>query len=129
MTDSPVNLGLNSLVVQHEATALGHWGQELREQAIQLRDQVLAQRRQFRTRLAHQLLGYYEHNVRRSGSRHTKPAKLELLAALHELEAILSEHISAAVEDCRTSNATWAQIGDALGVTRQAAHERYTAIH
>jgi hypothetical protein len=89
----------------------------------------MLRRRQFRTQLAHGLLGHYERQIRRSSSRDAKLARLELLAALHELETVLHEHVSAAVNDCRTSSATWAQIGDALGVTRQAAHERYTPVH
>jgi hypothetical protein len=108
------------------AAAAHGWGQEPPEQRRQLHERVLVQRSEFRSQLAHHVLHTYEHGVRHGGPRDTKLAALELLGALHDLQAIVQEHIRAAVDECRIRHATWAQIGDVLGVTRQSAHERYT---
>ena len=49
--------------------------------------------------------------------------RVEVVARdLSRVERMLREAVDAA----RTDGATWAEIGDALGVTRQAAHERFS---
>lgn len=35
------------------------------------------------------------------------------------------EHLVAAVDAARDAGATWADIGEALGISRQAAHKRF----
>jgi hypothetical protein len=50
--------------------------------------------------------------------------RLDLLArALREVEA----EIAGAVASARAQDFSWTQIGGALGVSKQAAHERYSA--
>jgi hypothetical protein len=119
--------GSGTAPTQHEATALHAWSRRLGDQARQLHDHVELQRREFRRRLAQHLLSSYERDLRRTSSRDAKLATLERLSALHDLQAILQEHIFVAVADSRARNATWAEIGGALGVTRQSAHQRYAS--
>lgn len=60
--------------------------------------------------------------------RITASADLEGLAELGELAAILNDEIAAAVTALRGDlhhPASWAEIGDALGITRQAAQQRF----
>jgi hypothetical protein len=63
MTALALNLSADSLVPQHQATALRDWSQKLRDQATLLCDRTLLQRRQFRTQLTHRLLSHYERQI------------------------------------------------------------------
>lgn len=60
--------------------------------------------------------------------RQGDPAISEPEARLHDLRALhtaLAEAVEIAVGDLRAEGLTWAQIGDALGVSAQAAVARY----
>ncbi|RZS36900.1 hypothetical protein EV193_106134 [Herbihabitans rhizosphaerae] len=50
---------------------------------------------------------------------------LQLLAEIERWHRPLTDR---AVAAARTSGSTWAEIGDTLGVSRQAAHERFSAV-
>ncbi len=50
---------------------------------------------------------------------------LHRLEALAELQAMLTRTIRDQVEDARSFNHSWAEIGTALGFTRQAAQQRF----
>jgi hypothetical protein len=50
---------------------------------------------------------------------------LAALAALDQLRVLVSHRVDDTVEACRREGATWENIGSALHVTRQTAHERY----
>lgn len=52
------------------------------------------------------------------------PMRALRAAAAHRQAA--EDAVTAAVEAARESGASWAAIGSALGVTRQAAQKRYT---
>lgn len=55
---------------------------------------------------------------------HSDPADLtELLA----VEAAVQEAITNAVAGLRASGFSWAQIGEAAGISRQAAHKRWAS--
>lgn len=50
------------------------------------------------------------------------------LRALHwaaQFRAYIDQQLADVVEEARASGATWTQIGDALGVSHQAAMKRY----
>ncbi|MGM0384787.1 MAG: hypothetical protein ACQERF_02230 [Actinomycetota bacterium] len=52
----------------------------------------------------------------------------QTIDALAQVSAEISDahtRLEAAVRAARAAGATWAQIGEATGVTRQAAHERW----
>lgn len=53
------------------------------------------------------------------------PGALEALHDLETLESFVSDYAQARVDDARAAGASWAQIADRLGVTRQAAHKRF----
>lgn len=57
--------------------------------------------------------------------RSTTTSAVERLAVLRKIERALTAETISSVEDALNQGATWQQIGDALGVTRQAAHSRY----
>ena len=103
-------------------------GQGARERSRELADQFIAQRERFRAELAQQFLSAYENKVRQGSPRHEKLAALELLSALTDLESVLHQHIFGTVSECRARKASWAQIGRALAITKQAAHHRFTSI-
>jgi|HubBroStandDraft_1064217.scaffolds.fasta_scaffold283808_2 hypothetical protein len=48
----------------------------------------------------------------------------ELVAAAKEL-ICAEEHVGEALQRARDAGASWAQLGDALGITRQAAEQRH----
>lgn len=50
---------------------------------------------------------------------------LEMVARISSEIAQAHQQLEHAVRDARADGATWAQIGLAAGVTRQAAHERW----
>ena len=54
----------------------------------------------------------------------------EILAHLSDLasaSAELDERLASCVEEARSVEATWEQIGQALGVTRQSAWQRFSS--
>lgn len=60
--------------------------------------------------------------------RQGDPAIPEPEARLHDLRALqaaITEVVEIAVGDARTDDLTWAQIGNALGISPQAAVRRY----
>ncbi len=60
--------------------------------------------------------------------RQGDPSISEPEARLHDLRALqaaITEVVETAVGDARADDFTWAQIGDALGVSAQAAAARY----
>lgn len=52
-------------------------------------------------------------------------AHLGIVARISAEIADAHDRLEAAVRDARADGATWAQIGAAAGITRQAAHERW----
>jgi hypothetical protein len=55
----------------------------------------------------------------------TPAAALEALAAVHQLEMFLEISTDDLALAARRDGATWDQIGSALGLTRQRAHQRW----
>ena len=53
---------------------------------------------------------------------------LERIALLNELLGTAQELLEDDVRDARRAGASWAEIGDALEVSRQSAHERYRSV-
>ena len=68
--------------------------------------------------------------ARRSGTRKTSPTSQHLLLAVTAAriaaaaDRIARTHVALARE---TEGATWEQVGEAFGTTRQSAHERFRA--
>ena len=54
-------------------------------------------------------------------------APLDLLEDIPILEAFADDYADARVADARASGASWTDIARRLGVSRQAAHKRFTA--
>ncbi|RFU42810.1 hypothetical protein DZF91_04670 [Actinomadura logoneensis] len=50
---------------------------------------------------------------------------LSAVAAAAEAVRRADDHLRAAVETARSSGTTWQEIGDVLGITRQAAFQRF----
>lgn len=48
---------------------------------------------------------------------------LDALSAMSEMSKVLDEQIG---RFARGADATWQQVGDALGISRQAAHKRFS---
>ena len=63
--------------------------------------------------------------IRRAGERVADADEFEL-AELVELRGVLDDAIRVAVYGQRGHGRSWAHIGAALGITRQAAHEQFT---
>lgn len=61
--------------------------------------------------------------ARKAGEFDDRP--LAVIKALRVTQAHISFHLNAAVGAARARELSWELIGDALGVTRQTAHERY----
>ncbi len=60
--------------------------------------------------------------------RQGDPSISEVEARLHDLRALqaaITEVVEIAIGDARADELTWAQIGDALGISAQAAVARY----
>jgi|SRR5918995_2071547 hypothetical protein len=51
---------------------------------------------------------------------------LELVEDVPVLEDFVDDFARARIADARAAGASWAEISDRLGVTRQAAHKRFT---
>ncbi len=50
---------------------------------------------------------------------------LDALEDLEVLDTFVEDYAQARVDDARAAGASWAQIAERLGVTRQAAHKRF----
>jgi hypothetical protein len=55
----------------------------------------------------------------------SRTRRLERIAALTEQLAALEHDRQLAIAEAVADRATWAEIGEALGVSAQAAHKRY----
>jgi hypothetical protein len=67
----------------------------------------------------------------RSAVGRTEVAQRLAGAELMKVAAELSEvegHVAEAVQGARDAGASWAEVGDALGITRQAAQQRYAKL-
>lgn len=64
----------------------------------------------------------------RALARRAGAGELEALEALNVLQGKLQQHLHAAVVGYRTgpAQASWADVGQALNMTRQSAHERFS---
>jgi hypothetical protein len=62
--------------------------------------------------------------IRAMGKRASE-GDLELLAEMKALKADIDERMAAAVAKQREQGVSWAQIGDALGMSRQAAQQKW----
>lgn len=58
-------------------------------------------------------------------TEHTVAEQIATLSAMALQRQIIDQALSALVADARANGATWGDIGAALGITRQAAHQRY----
>lgn len=52
---------------------------------------------------------------------------LDLIEDIPILEAFVDDHADARIADARSSGASWAEIAQRLGVSKQAVHKRFTA--
>lgn len=59
------------------------------------------------------------------GGASSEAEALRSLAALADLEGAVGDLIARTVPAARDHGASWTQIGSSLGITKQAAHERY----
>jgi DNA invertase Pin-like site-specific DNA recombinase len=50
---------------------------------------------------------------------------LDALADLEILDSFVDDYAQARIDDARAAGASWAQIAERLGVSRQAAHKRF----
>jgi hypothetical protein len=53
------------------------------------------------------------------------PAYLDLVRRSHSLDTLAERLLKLCVQQCRDAGHTWQEIGDLLGVTRQAAFQRF----
>jgi len=60
-----------------------------------------------------------------SGSPLTAPAYLDLVRHARDAQALAEQVLRRSVQQCRDAGHTWQEIGDLLGVTRQAAFQRF----
>ncbi|GAA5205886.1 hypothetical protein [Microbacterium kyungheense] len=82
-------------------------------------------RRARRERETMEYLGFASRAIAAAGRRVGDADEFEL-AELVALRAVLEEAILTGIQGQRARGRSWAHIGDALGITRQAAQERYT---
>jgi len=61
----------------------------------------------------------------KAGSPLTAPAYLDLVRHAREAEGLAGQALKLSVQQCRDAGHTWQEIGDLLGVTRQAAFQRF----
>jgi hypothetical protein len=54
-------------------------------------------------------------------------SSVDRLRWLQELEVFVAELVKAEVGEARAAGKSWRQIGEALGVSQQAAHKRFAA--
>ncbi|MFF4116521.1 DUF3887 domain-containing protein [Streptomyces sp. NPDC001714] len=55
----------------------------------------------------------------------TPPAYLDLVRRSRDLDGLAEQVLKLCVQQCRDAGHTWQEIGDLLGVTRQAAFQRF----
>jgi len=53
---------------------------------------------------------------------------MDQLEAVHELGQLVERQRGAAVMACRADNYSWSEIGDVLGMSRQAAHQAFRSV-
>ncbi|MEU4149783.1 DUF3887 domain-containing protein [Streptomyces sp. NPDC026659] len=59
------------------------------------------------------------------GSPLTAPAYLDLVRRSRDVDGLAEQVLKLCVQQCRDAGHTWQEIGDLLGVTRQAAFQRF----
>ncbi|MER6980335.1 DUF3887 domain-containing protein [Streptomyces carpinensis] len=59
------------------------------------------------------------------GSPLTSPAYLDLVRRARDVDDVAEQVLKLCVQQCRDAGHTWQEIGDLLGVTRQAAFQRF----
>jgi hypothetical protein len=64
-------------------------------------------------------------HARRGGGSGAAVTLGDALRAAAEVRAAVDDHLRTLVDWARTEGATWAEIGAAIGVTAQAAQQRY----
>jgi hypothetical protein len=94
-------------------------------EALARRHRELAQATRSIERLADRTLAGFEARVDASSTVRGKHRHLVALGALERLRVVISRRLEETVDACRRDGASWADIGSALHVTRQTAHERY----
>lgn len=52
-------------------------------------------------------------------------ADIDSLAALRDIHAITEDVLAEAIAACRQEGYSWSEVGQRLGITRQAAQQRY----
>ncbi|MFJ9631843.1 DUF3887 domain-containing protein [Streptomyces sp. NPDC101175] len=72
-------------------------------------------------RLAEQASGLAE----AVGSPLSSPAYLDLVRSARDVDNLAEQVLKLCVQQCRDAGHTWQEIGDLLGVTRQAAFQRF----
>jgi uncharacterized protein DUF3887 len=60
-----------------------------------------------------------------SGGPLTPPAYLDLVRRARDIDVLAGQVLRLCVQQCRDAGHTWQEIGDLLGVTRQAAFQRF----
>ncbi len=60
-----------------------------------------------------------------AGSPLTPPAYLDLVRHARDVDVLAGQVLRLCVQQCRDAGHTWQEIGDLLGVTRQAAFQRF----
>ena len=60
-----------------------------------------------------------------AGSPLTPPSYLDLVRRARGVDALAEQVLRLSVQQCRDAGHTWQEIGDLLGVTRQAAFQRF----
>jgi hypothetical protein len=60
-----------------------------------------------------------------AGNPLTSPAYLDLVRRAHDVDVLAEQVLRLCVQQCRDAGHTWQEIGDLLGVTRQAAFQRF----
>jgi hypothetical protein len=60
-----------------------------------------------------------------AGSPLTAPAYLDLVRRARDADTLAGQVLTLSVQQCRDAGHTWQEIGDLLGVTRQAAFQRF----
>ncbi|MER5598498.1 DUF3887 domain-containing protein [Streptomyces sp. NPDC002265] len=60
-----------------------------------------------------------------TGSPVAQPAYLDLVRLAEDVDGLAEQVLKLCVQQCRDAGHTWQEIGDLLGVTRQAAFQRF----
>ncbi|MFD7874617.1 DUF3887 domain-containing protein [Streptomyces sp. NPDC059766] len=60
-----------------------------------------------------------------AGSPVAQPAYLDLVRLAEDVDGLAEQVLKLCVQQCRDAGHTWQEIGDLLGVTRQAAFQRF----